>query len=77
VSVDQTVVAGDFRMLGGDETGSLPVNSLVVNLFDIPANGQQTILELPQIQDLEFVGVSGFAFRVLQVYPSNRIALPS
>jgi len=69
LGVDQNAITSNLRVLGSDEANS----SQVVDLVDPSAHGKKSMIEVAQIQNLELVGVWGFALRSLEVNTANPV----
>ena len=75
VDVDQDVVTRDVGVVGGDESDSAHVGRQVEDGVDSAAGGEQAVIELAQVEQLEFMGVARLIFRELEVHSANPVAV--
>jgi len=74
MEIDQRVVLLDLRVIPGDEAHSSRVRGQCIHLVDA-RRCSQAVLPIPQIKQLEFIGVAGRKLRTLEVDSPDPIAL--
>jgi len=73
VNIDQGAVPHDFALSRVDESHSAHVGGQLVNLSRSPGNRGLAVFRLSQIEEQEFIGLTGREFRALDIHATHPV----